>query len=110
MLDPCAIDIVRQLDGLPLALATAEAYLNQVSVSLKDCLCYYRTSWLRLQQTTPDLLSYEDRALYTTWYLSFQHIQKQNKSADKLLQLWAYFDNLDLWFQLLAAGREDSPE
>ena len=56
------------------------------------------------------MLSYEDRALYTTWDLSFQHIHKQNKSAAKLLQLWAYFDNQDLWFELLAAGGEESPE
>ncbi len=48
--------------------------------------------------------------MYTTWDLSFQHIQKQNKSAEKLLQLWAYFDNQELWFELLDAGKEDSPE
>ena len=104
------MDLVKQLDGLPLALATAGAYLRNVAISLEGYLCHYRDSWLRLQQTTPDLLSYEDRALYITWDLSFQHIQKQNISAKKLLQLWAYFDNQDLWFQLLAAGKEDSPE
>ena len=101
---------MKQLDGLPLALATAGAYLSQVAISLKDYLSHYRTSWLRLQQTTPGLLSYEERALYTTWNLSFQHIQKQNKYAEKLLQLWAYIDNQDLWFSLLAAGRKNSPE
>ncbi len=101
---------MKQLDGLPLALATAGAYLSQVSISLNDYLGHYKTSWLRLQKTSPNLLLYEDRALYTTWDLSFQHIQKQNKSAAKLLQLWAYFDNQDLWFELLAAGGDDTPE
>ena len=48
--------------------------------------------------------------MYTTWNLSFKHIQSQNESAEKLLRLWAYFDNQDLWFQLLAAGTEGSPE
>ncbi len=33
-----------------------------------------------------------------------------NKSAEKLLQLLAYFDNQDLWFELLAKGWEDSHE
>ena len=101
------MDLVKQLDGLPLALSTAGAYLSQVSISLKDYICHYRTSWLRLQQTTPGLLFYEERALHTTWDLSFQHIQKQNKSAENLLQLWAYFDNQDLWFELFVAGREE---
>jgi tetratricopeptide (TPR) repeat protein len=41
-----------------------------------------------------------NHALYTTWNLSFKHIQSQNESAEKLLQLWAYFDNQDIWFQL----------
>ena len=100
--------LAKELDGLPLALVTAGAYLSQVSTSLEDYLRHYRTSWLRLQQTSPDLLSY-DRALYTTWNLSFKHIQSQNESAGKLLQLWAYFDNQDIWFQLLAAGSEGSP-
>ncbi|KAA6413191.1 MAG: hypothetical protein FRX48_02935 [Lasallia pustulata] len=108
-LNTYARDLVNELDGLPLALTTAGAYLSQVSTSLEDYLRHYRTSWLRLQQTTPDLLSYEDRALYTTWDLSFKHIQSQNESAGNLLRLWAYFDNQDVWFQLLAAGSEGSP-
>ncbi|SLM38624.1 Tetratricopeptide-like helical domain [Lasallia pustulata] len=107
--DTYAIDLVNQLDGLPLALTTAGAYLSQVSTSLEDYLRHYRSSWLKLQQKSPDLLSYEDRALYTTWNLSFKHIQSQNESAGNLLRLWAYFDNQDVWFQLLAAGSEGSP-
>ena len=101
--------LVKELDGLPLALVTAGAYLSQVSTSLEDYLRLYRTSWSKLQCTSPELLSY-DRTLYTTWDLSFKHIQSQNKSAGKLLRLWAYFDNQDVWFQLLAAGSEGSPE
>ena len=108
--DPYAKRLVNQLDGLPLALTTAGAYLSLVSTSLKDYLHYYKTSWLKLQQKSPDLLSYEDRTLYTTWNLSLKHIESQNNSARKLLWLWAYFDNQDLWFQLLAAGREGSPK
>jgi hypothetical protein len=33
MLDPDAIRLAEELDGLPLALATAEAYLNQTAPS-----------------------------------------------------------------------------
>ncbi|MCJ1347902.1 hypothetical protein MMC31_006132, partial [Peltigera leucophlebia] len=109
-LDPCAIELVKELDGLPLALATAGAYLRQLSISLADYLSLYQERWKELLKKSPDFPSYRHRALNTTWDLSFQHIQRQNKSAEKLLQLWAYFDNQDLWFELLAAGREESPE
>ena len=102
------MELVKQLDGLPLALATAGVYLSQVSSSLADYLHYYRISWLKLQETSPELYSYQDRALYSTWNTSYERIHSQNESAAKLLQLWAYFDNEDLWYALLAGGREYS--
>ena len=69
--DPDAVAIARELNGLPLALATAGAYLDQVSTSFSDYLRLYNSSWLKLQQTSPEVISYEDRALYSTWKLSF---------------------------------------
>ena len=109
ILDPDARELATKLDGLPLALATAGAYLSQVSTSLADYLRYYNSSWLRLQETSPELSSYED-ALYSTWNISYKHIHSRNESAGKLLQLWAYFDNQDLWYALLAGGSKCSPE
>jgi tetratricopeptide (TPR) repeat protein len=102
--------LAEELDGLPLALATAGAYLYQVSTSLADYLRLYKASWLRLQQKTPQLLSYEDRALYSTWNISLDHVKQQSELAAKLLQLWAYFDNQDVWLQLLQEGRDKAPE
>jgi hypothetical protein len=98
------------LDGLPLALATAGAYLDQVATSFTDYLHLYKASWLKLQQTSPEVTSYEDRQLYSTWQLSLDHIEQQNKLSVKLLQLWAYFDNQDLWFELLREGSSNGPE
>ena len=61
---------MRGLEGLPLALATASAYLDQVATSFADYLCLYRASWRRLQQTSPEVSTYEDRQLYLTLQLS----------------------------------------
>jgi hypothetical protein len=44
MLDPDAIKLAKELDGLPLALATAGAYLYQVAISLSDYLRLYKKS------------------------------------------------------------------
>ncbi|KAK1636654.1 hypothetical protein BDP81DRAFT_449649 [Colletotrichum phormii] len=101
--DPDATTLARRLDGLPLALATAGAYLDQVSTSCKEYLEMYEKAWLRLQQESPELIEY-DRALYSTWNVSFRHIQLQNQHAAELLRLWAYFDNQDLWYEILQAG------
>jgi tetratricopeptide (TPR) repeat protein len=101
-LDPNALKLIEELDGFPLALATAGAYLDQVpGASLSDYNRLYKASWLKLQKKTPELSSYEDRKLYSTWQISFEHIQRQNSLSAKLLQLWAYFDNQDLWYELL---------
>src|SRR5215471_12092015 len=109
-LDLDAAELAKELDGLPLALATAGAYLDQVATSFAEYLHLYRASWLRLLQTSPDVSTYEDRQLYSTWQLSLDHIKQQNELSAMLLQLWAYFDNQDLWFELLQEGRTDGLE
>ncbi|KAI6080082.1 hypothetical protein F4821DRAFT_104114 [Hypoxylon rubiginosum] len=103
--DEAACRLARRLDGLPLALATAGAYLEGVpSTTFTDYLTSYDASWRQLQESSPQILSYEDRALYSTWNLSFTHIQHQNPASATLLRLWAYFDNEDLWYELLREG------
>src|SRR5271155_495480 len=99
-----AIALVEELDGLPLALSTAGAYLEQVTMGFSEYLRLYRASWLKLQMTSPQLSSYEDRSLYTTWQLSLDRIELQNALSAKLLKLWAYFDRQDVWFELLQHG------
>ncbi|PQE18241.1 Tetratricopeptide-like helical domain protein [Rutstroemia sp. NJR-2017a BBW] len=99
--DPDAIALVKELDGLPLALSTAGVYLEHVTTSFSDYLQLYKTSWLKLQTTSPLLDSYVDRTLHTTWQITFDRIQQQNPASAKLLKLWAYFHRQDLWFDLL---------
>jgi tetratricopeptide (TPR) repeat protein len=74
--------------------------------SFAEYLQSYKESWVQLQQYTPQLRSYEDRTLYTTWGISLSHVKEQSLLATKLLQLWAYFDNQDVWLQLLQEGRD----
>jgi tetratricopeptide (TPR) repeat protein len=109
-LDPDAEKLAKELDGLPLALATAGAYLAQTAISYLDYLRLYKASWANLQKTTPELSSYEDRTLYSTWQISFEHVKRWNELAAKLLCLWAYFDNQDIWFELLRHGDSEDPE
>ena len=59
---------------------------------------------------SPELSSYEDRTLYSTWQLSFDHAEQRNELSAKLLRLWAYFDNQDIWFELLQHGDSEDPE
>ncbi|KAM3066459.1 hypothetical protein ACMFMG_012044 [Clarireedia jacksonii] len=110
ILDPDAIMLARELDGLPLALATAGAYLDQVAVSLSDYLHLYKQSWLQLQKSSPESDSYEDRTLYSKWQISYNHVKQQNDLSAKLLYFWAYFDHQDLWFELLQHSDSNDPD
>jgi tetratricopeptide (TPR) repeat protein len=106
--DTDAKALIEELDGLPLALATAGAYLKRVSsVSLGRYLCLYKQSWERLHENTPRLGSYADRTLSSTWQLSYDQIQEQNPLAGHLLRWWAYFNNDDLWLELLQREHDD---
>ena len=102
--------IDKEMDGLPLAIATAGAYLDQVAVSLPDYLRLYKQSWMRLQASSPELDSYEDRTLYSTWQISFDHVKQQNELSAELLRFWAYFDNQDLWLELLQHSDSNDPD
>jgi tetratricopeptide (TPR) repeat protein len=110
MLDPGAVRLAKKLDGLPLALATAGAYVDQAAISFSDYLRLYKESWARLQTTSPKLSSYEDRTFYSTWQVSFDHVEQRNGLSARLLRLWAYFDNQDLWFELLRHSDSKDPD
>jgi hypothetical protein len=46
--NPDAVELVKELDGLPLALSTAGAYLVHVTASFSEYLRLYKASWLKV--------------------------------------------------------------
>lgn len=58
----------------------------------------YDQTWVKLMAPP----GYADRGHLTTWTLSFNHLRAQSKAAANLLLLWAFLDNQDLWYGLLA--------
>lgn len=73
-------------------------------MSFLDYLHHYEDSWAKFQKTSPELSSYEDRTLYSTWQISIDHVERRNVLSARLLHFWAYFGNQDLWFELLRYG------
>lgn len=78
------------------------------SVSFEDYLRLYETSWTRLHAGILNLGSYKDRTLCSTWQISYEQVRDQDPLAAQLLQWWAFFDNKDVWFELLQPVGEDS--
>ena len=55
------------------------------------------------------LLDYPNRSVWTIWTISYNAVQEKNQAAAKLLLLWAFLDNKDLWYGLFTIARRLSP-
>ena len=108
--DGHALELVKELDGLPLALATAGAYLGQVATTAAEYLCIYPESWQALQEASPSLLSYEDQKIHTTWSLSLAQIESGSGLAARLFRFMSYIDPQNIWYELLSAGGNSGPD
>ena len=98
-----------RLDGLPLALATAGAYLTQSLGSFDEYLESYNDTWSDLGQYSRGIIEYDDRTLFSTWNVSFQRVQALDPEAAELLKLMAYLDNQDFWYELFRKDVDDAP-
>ncbi|KAL3426621.1 NB-ARC and TPR domain protein [Phlyctema vagabunda] len=96
------------LDGLPLAIAQAAAFLQATGTEIQKYTEFYEQKWQELMRLhdwdTAPLLDYPDRSIWTTWAISFDAIRKLNGAAANLLLLWAFLDSKDLWYGLFAAA------
>ncbi|RYP55992.1 hypothetical protein DL770_010860 [Monosporascus sp. CRB-9-2] len=105
-------ELLQLLDGLPLALAQAGTYIRETGIDFVKYVDFYKQQWRDLMELQDrkgaPLYDYGDRSIWTTWTISFKAIQKTNEAAANLLLLWAYLDNRDLWYGLLAAAGERS--
>jgi len=100
---------VERLGGLPLALATAGAFLQQSTFSFERYLLEYEKRWNIDPRRPLQLQEYQDRTLYTTWDLSYTRLESNDPDAGRLLRLLAYFDNQNLWYELFYAGISGDP-
>jgi hypothetical protein len=111
ILDPHAKRLTERLAGLPLALATAGAYLHRSFFAFERYLQEYEKRWDINPQRPLRLQEYQGRTLYTTWGLSHKRLESDETEAAKILKLLAYFENQSIWYELLRGGlTDDLPE
>jgi hypothetical protein len=99
-------ELFRLLDGLPLAIAQASAYLRQSEISVAKYIQLYNQQWKSLMESQDragaPLRDYPDRSVWRTWTISYDAVRAKSMAATNLLLLWACLDNKDLWYGLLA--------
>ena len=82
--------IVEAVDGLPLALDQAGAYIEETGCSLADYLKFYKTRRTRLLRMRGKNATGHPEPVATTWSLSFEKIEDANPGAAELLRLCAF--------------------
>ncbi|KIX03312.1 uncharacterized protein Z518_06864 [Rhinocladiella mackenziei CBS 650.93] len=94
------VDLVQQLDYLPLAITQAAAYINQRAprmtvVKYLDMLerCDgERTKLLQTDIRDPRRDGQVSNSIITTWHISFEYLRQMRVSAARLLALMSLFD------------------
>lgn len=82
--------IVEAVDGLPLALDQAGAYIEETKCGLNDYLKFYKTRSKRLLKTRGKDVTGHPEPVATTWSLSFEKVERANPAAAELLRLCAF--------------------
>ena len=83
--------IAQEMDGLPLALEQAGAYIEMTSCDLSTYLALYRRRRSALLKRGSSFDDGHPESVTTTFSLSFQKVQEANRTAIELLQCCAFF-------------------
>src|SRR5947209_448740 len=82
--------IVREMDGLPLAIVQAGAYVEETGCTLSDYLHLYQTHRKDVLTRHSRLLLDYPETVATTWSLSFRQIEQQSPAAADVLRFCAF--------------------
>jgi tetratricopeptide (TPR) repeat protein len=101
-----AKEITTHLDGLPLALDQAAAYIEETGCGLSDYLELYRKHAPELLRRRGVLAS-DHLSVATTWALSFENIEKANPAAAELLKFCSFLHPDAIPEEMFRAGAQE---
>jgi tetratricopeptide (TPR) repeat protein/transcriptional regulator with XRE-family HTH domain len=102
-----ARDVALIMDGLPLALDQAAAYIEETGCGLRGYLERYQQRRLTLLRRRGGLLPEHPESVVATWSLSFEKIQRRCPAAAELLYLCAFLHPDALAEQILTTGASE---
>ena len=98
--------LLELLDGLPLAIAQAGAYLHQSGMHIKTYLEIYQQKEADvneiIQQPDFELEGYPGYNIWTTWMISYEAVLRRDKYAARLLLFWSCCDRNDFRHELFS--------
>ncbi len=99
--------IVKEMEGLPLAIVQAGSYIEETGCSLEDYLSIYAANRKELLARSSQLLLDYPGTVATTWALSFAQVKQENAAAADLLCLCAFLAPDAIPEEMLARGASE---
>ncbi|GCE06116.1 FxSxx-COOH system tetratricopeptide repeat protein [Dictyobacter aurantiacus] len=97
--------IVAILDGLPLALDQASAYLEETGSSLANYVSFYQQRHSELLNERGRFALGHPQPVAATWSLSFQVVEQANPAAAELLRFCAFLQPDAIPIDMFIVGR-----
>lgn len=102
-----AKEISQKMDGLPLALDQAGAYIEETSCSLADYLDLYEKRGVMILKRRGGLVADHPEPVASTWSLSFEKIKQSNPAATELLCMCAFLAPDAIPTEIITEGAPD---
>ena len=92
------------MEGLPLALDQAAAYIEETGCMLSDYLVLFKTRSKQLLRLRSQMASTYPETVATTWLLTFEKVERTNPVAAELLRFCAFLHPDEIPEMLIIAG------
>jgi tetratricopeptide (TPR) repeat protein len=102
-----AREISQAMDGLPLALDQAGAYIEETQWSLTEYLHLFQIRKEELLQRRGKLTTDHPDSVGTTWSLAFEKVQQANPAAADLLRLCTFLDPDMIQEEIITKGASE---
>ncbi|XP_022788790.1 uncharacterized protein LOC111328585 [Stylophora pistillata] len=105
-----AIDLAKELGGLPLALEQAAAYISALPIpcTFKAYLDKYRDVKLRLLEQQPvTAFSVEAQhrlSVHTTWEMNFEFVAEKSPAAATMMRIASFLESENIPFEVINSG------
>jgi len=99
-----AFEIVQKVEGLPLALDQAGAYIEETRCSLADYLLLFRTRQNELLKRRGKSITNHPDSVTTTLSLSFEKVHLANPAATDIMQVFAFLNSDAIPEDILTQG------
>ena len=101
-----AVQLLAQLDWLPLAVSQAAAYIRRMSITLEEYLSKqagHRKRWKVLQESDFDRHRRPglSNSILETWDISMEQIRRENKMAYDILHVLAFLDSQNIPLEIM---------